>query len=331
MRSRFTNLALLALLAIAFASGWVAFGIGTAWVRLPVIMHGVAGLAVVALIPWKSMISKRSIEARRVGAAPGIALAVLVAATIASGLLFSTGLVLRYGPLNAMQVHVGSGMVAIPLVVWHVAARPVRPRRIDLSRRNLLLSGGVLGVAGVSYAALGGLATVFRLPGRDRRASGSHERGSFDPSRMPVTSWIDDSVQRIPADDWKLKLPDGRALSLPELTTLAAPVTATLDCTSGWFATQEWTGVRIDRLLEDAGGRSFNVISASGYQRRFPMADADSVWLAVGAGGEPLSAGHGFPGRIVAPGRRGFWWVKWVEEIEVSDRSWWIQSPFPLT
>jgi hypothetical protein len=31
------------------------------------------------------------------------------------------------------------------------------------------------------------------------------------------------------------------------------------------------------------------------------------------------------------PGRRGFWWVKWVERIEVSSTPWWWQSPFPLT
>jgi DMSO/TMAO reductase YedYZ molybdopterin-dependent catalytic subunit len=48
-------------------------------------------------------------------------------------------------------------------------------------------------------------------------------------------------------------------------------------------------------------------------------------------GGEPLSPDHGFPARIVAPARRGFWWVKWVARIELSPIPWWLQSPFPLT
>jgi DMSO/TMAO reductase YedYZ molybdopterin-dependent catalytic subunit len=34
--------------------------------------------------------------------------------------------------------------------------------------------------------------------------------------------------------------------------------------------------------------------------------------------------------RLVAPGRRGFWWVKWVTRVEVVDAPWWLQSPFPL-
>ena len=65
--------------------------------------------------------------------------------------------------------------------------------------------------------------------------------------------------------------------------------------------------------------------------RRFPLSDADSMLLALRVGGLELSGGHGFPARIVAPGRRGFWWVKWVERIETSVTPWWWQPPFPLT
>ena len=52
--------------------------------------------------------------------------------------------------------------------------------------------------------------------------------------------------------------------------------------------------------------------------------------IALEVGGAPLSAGHGFPARLVAPGRRGFWWVKWVTDVRVEDAPWWRQSPFPL-
>jgi DMSO/TMAO reductase YedYZ molybdopterin-dependent catalytic subunit len=56
-----------------------------------------------------------------------------------------------------------------------------------------------------------------------------------------------------------------------------------------------------------------------------------AVLLATRAGGAPLSVAHGYPVRLVAPGRRGFWWVKWVDRIELRPTSWWWQPPFPVT
>ena len=76
---------------------------------------------------------------------------------------------------------------------------------------------------------------------------------------------------------------------------------------------------------------SFTVRSATGYARRFPSSDAANVHLAVGYGDETLRRGHGAPVRVVAPGRRGPWWVKWVTEVDHDDRPWWFQLPFPAT
>src|SRR5206468_1996957 len=85
---------------------------------------------------------------------------------------------------------------------------------------------------------------------------------------------------------------------------------AVLDCTGGWYAEQEWGGVRLDRLLAAAGidlpeDGSVDVVSATGYTRRLPLSDAAHLLLATSAAGTPLSAGHGAPVRLVAPGRRG--------------------------
>ncbi|MGH8927921.1 MAG: molybdopterin-dependent oxidoreductase, partial [Acidimicrobiia bacterium] len=89
--------------------------------------------------------------------------------------------------------------------------------------------------------------------------------------------------------------------------------------------------VSLDRLLQP--GRALSVVawSATGYARRFPIDDLERLWLATGVGGRPLSPGHGFPARIIAPDRRGFWWVKWVERLETSPIPWWVQLPYPLT
>ena len=54
------------------------------------------------------------------------------------------------------------------------------------------------------------------------------------------------------------------------------------------------------------------------------------LWLATGVEGRRLDAGHGAPVRLVAPGRRGFWWVKWVASVQLSHLPPSAQSPFPL-
>jgi DMSO/TMAO reductase YedYZ molybdopterin-dependent catalytic subunit len=47
--------------------------------------------------------------------------------------------------------------------------------------------------------------------------------------------------------------------------------------------------------------------------------DARGLLLATHVGREPLWHEHGAPMRLVAPGRRGFQWVKWVVRIELHD------------
>jgi DMSO/TMAO reductase YedYZ molybdopterin-dependent catalytic subunit len=73
------------------------------------------------------------------------------------------------------------------------------------------------------------------------------------------------------------------------------------------------------------------VHSVTGYWIRYPASDIDRLLLATNVGGAPLSAGHGYPLRLIAPGRRGYWWVKWVDRIELQATPWWWQPPFPVT
>jgi DMSO/TMAO reductase YedYZ molybdopterin-dependent catalytic subunit len=158
-----------------------------------------------------------------------------------------------------------------------------------------------------------------------------HERGSHDPAALPTTSWLDDRVPSIDGARWSVEVA-GRSITLADLEMMPQEsFTAILDCTGGWYSDQQWTGVRLDRLIDPEDSRSFVAWSTTGYARRFPIADLDSTWLVTHLGGEPLSPGHGYPARIVAPVRRGFWWVKWVDKVELSALPWWAQSPFPLT
>jgi hypothetical protein len=331
---RRTNLALLALLIGAGVTGGLAFAIGGGWVGWAVAAHAVTGLGIVALAPWKAAISGRSLRRRSVGASASLVLSGLVLTVIVTGVGHASGLLVSMGPASAMQVHVGAALACLALATWHVVVRRTRPHRTDLSRRNLLRSGVLVGGTTAAYVATEGIVHVTGLRGSRRRASGSYERGSFRPDDMPVTQWLDDSVPSVDSERWMLRVVDGqgtRRLPYEELLGGDRRVRTILDCTGGWYAEQEWTGVLLSELLIGVeAASSIEVASATGYGRRLPAADAGRLLLATGVGGRPLSAGHGFPVRLVVPGRRGFWWVKWVDHVALSDTPWWWQTPFPL-
>jgi len=96
---------------------------------------------------------------------------------------------------------------------------------------------------------------------------------------------------------------------------------ATLDCTGGFYSTQHWQGISVGDLLDHADvhvdARYVSFISVTSYRWSLPMEEARTALLATHVGEEPLSYEHGFPFRLVAPGRRGFEWVKWITRIEV--------------
>ncbi len=327
---RRTNLALLVLVPAAVATGLFANTIGVDWLIDPAMIHGVTAIAIALLTPWKAPVVQRGLGRHHQSRISSLALLGFIAIALASGVAHSTGTIARLGPLTIMQIHIGAALLALALVVVHYRAHPVPVRRTDLGRRTFLRSFGLAAGAVATWITWEGVLTVTGSRGANRRFTGSHQRGSFDPAAMPVTSWLDDAVQRIDARTWHVDVA-GRRLGIDDLAAVANDdLTAILDCTSGWYSEQRWTGVRLDRLV-DTSQRSIDVTSATGYGRRFPTRDLDRLWLVTAAGGEPLSAGHGFPARIVAPGRRGFWWVKWVVSIQPTDTPWWIQLPFPAT
>jgi hypothetical protein len=251
------------------------------------------------------------------------------------GLCLASGIVevfVGYGRLpgpSPIQLHVGSALAGLPLLVWHVLRhRRQRIGRVDLSRRKLLRTGTFAVGIGAAYAALEGAGHLLRLPSATRVATGSHQ---LTATEFPATIWLFDQTPLLPADSG-IQV-DGRAVTPAELAARGRVVHARLDCTSGWYADADWTGVPLAELIAAdrlAKASSLVVTSFTGYHRRFPASEAGALHLATACQGEPLGVLHGAPVRLVAPGYRGFWWVKWVASVTLSDRPAWAQSPFPL-
>jgi Oxidoreductase molybdopterin binding domain len=315
----------------AIASGLTSWAIGTSWAKAATVIHAVCGLTILVLAVAKVRGSVRvGMRRGRASRWLSVGFGFLVVATIALGVAHATGLWFGVGYWSALWTHFLAAFVLLPLFLWHVVSRPVRPQLADLDRRAVLRAGSALAVGAVVYGAQEVVVRVAGLAGGSRRATGSHEIGSLDPSRMPTVSWINDEAPAsTAAENWQLDIL-GERVDIVDLATLTTPVTATLDCTGGWWSEQSWDAVSLRSLVGKDSARSINVASITGYSRLYPFSDIDELYLAVGYGGQPLRRGHGAPVRLVAPGRRGPWWIKWVISVQLDDRPWWLQTPFPL-
>jgi hypothetical protein len=307
MSPRGTDWSLAALVAALAVTGGLTLFSGS-WVFA---LHGAAGFALAAVLVWKL----RRVRLRR---ASGVLALSLVALTLFTGWAWSSGARLSGFGYNALNLHGVVGFLLALAVLSHALARAKRPRVRDLSRRQLLVAGGAF----VAWELQRPLARLLGWRGADRRYTGSYEVASFRGNAFPTTSWVADAPP--PLSGHALRV-DGRVrrpltLSAAELDA-GDRVVATLDCTGGFYSTQRWRGVSLGRLLDEAdlapGARHVRVISRTGYRWSFALPEARTLLLATHVGEEPLTHGHGAPCRLVAPGRRGFQWIKWVERIEV--------------
>jgi len=335
-----TNLTIAVLLALGAASGLGAFLVATERARWIDWLHAIAGFSLCLLLVWKQRIVVRSLRRHGLGlwALPSALLLVLLVGALASGILWSTTGLPALGAYTALTVHAALAAAFVVVVLPHAVPRwPGSPRGVLASRRALL-RGGLLLVGGAAlWRGSEAAAAAAGLSGSRRRFTGSREAQSFENNAFPADSWLLDDPQPIDPTTWDLRL--AGSVRTPLTLQFADldqqdELTATLDCTGGWYSRQRWQGVALSRLLQRAGptprARSFLVRSSTGYWRRFSIDSAGKMLLAVAIGGDALVHEHGAPLRLVAPEHRGYDWVKWVTEIEVSPLPSWLRWPLPL-
>lgn len=329
MRARWVDWSLLAFTLTELITGFISFTVGKPERRWLFYAHGILGLGIVLLLVWKlGRVRPRLGQRNLRGPAMAISLLTLAIALLAigSGVVWSS-LLAPQGYPNGLNWHVIFGVLLTLMIAAHMLSRfkPLKWR--DLEGRRALL--GYLAVAGAGAALWGaqqGVSRAAGLPGAERRFTGSKDTGSGAGLAFPVTMWMLDNPTPLDLMTYTLRVTG--AVAQPQSWTLdqlagleQASLTATLDCTGGWYTQQEWHGLPVRALLAaaqpsaDALGVSF--VSATGYRWSAPLAEARTLLLAHSVGEDALDHGRGAPLRLVAPGRRGFQWVKWVTEIRV--------------
>lgn len=342
MRFPWVNVALLGLLVIQLVTGFLGLVNGSEAWHWVLALHDAVGYAVLLLLGLKALIIIDVLNRR-----PRLNLS-RVAFLVLGGLLvliLGTGLVwplVGYASIagySLLTIHTLLAFALVVLFVWHTLARRFVFRSPSaLDRRAFFRTAG-MALAGVALWQFGEFAQdLARLPGSVRRFTGSFEIGSHS-GRFPVVSWLLDAPAPVNVDTWKLII-DGEverplALTYAHVADIATDsIVETIDCTGGWYSTQRWQGVQVDRLLAmvlpKASAQSITVEAVSGYSRRLALNDARNCLLALSVAGQVLDHGHGFPLRLVAPGQRGFNWVKWITRIHVNDTDSFWQTPVPL-
>lgn len=342
MRYPWANTILLTLLIVQLATGFGGLISGSQDFSWVLWLHGVGGYTLAILLYWKGAIIfnafKRhwKLSSSRLGF---IILTLLLVAILVTGWLWSyAGSTYLLG-MSLIVLHGFLACSLMVLLVWHTLAKWY-VWRIPMARnRRAFLRLGSLGLAGLIIRQLAEPAkAVTNLPGTQRRFTGSYETGSFS-GIFPVTSWLSDRPALVNIETWRLEIEGAvnhpLSLTYTQLTQLISDTKiALLDCTGGFYTTQEWRGVPLAHLLDMVGvtpmARSVTIEAVSGYGRRFPLALAQECLLATSVAGQPLNHGHGFPIRLVVPGRRGYDWVKWVSRIHLNETSHLWQPPFPL-
>lgn len=163
--------------------------------------------------------------------------------------------------------------------------------------------------------------------------------GQIETLRFPVVGERSPSDELTDPGAWELTI-DGLVRSplrmgLGEFVDMAgSTLTFDIHCVTSWSRFRSaFTGVPLAELLEMAGPEaevrfvSFEAYSTRGHHTSLPfdIARSDS-WLVHEFEGEPLSAEHGGPVRVVTPGRYFYKSLKWVKRISLlaEDRlGWW--------
>jgi DMSO/TMAO reductase YedYZ molybdopterin-dependent catalytic subunit len=211
------------------------------------------------------------------------------------------------------------------LLAWIDDTPAARNQTKAVSRRGFLATVGIACAAVVGLTAGQTFAPLDAVNVFGPRKKGVGQQG------VPVNRTAEQAkvTASATAAGWVLTLAAGdveRSFSRAELEALPqTEVELPIACVEGWSQLAVWRGVRLSELADLVGadtGASVRLISLEerGSFKQTEMGPEyvrDPLTLvALELNGETLDLQHGYPARMIAPGRPGVLQTKWLSRIE---------------
>ena len=164
------------------------------------------------------------------------------------------------------------------------------------------------------------------------------EEAGYDPARLPPGQYLTEkwpvlhagSVPHVDLTTWDFRVwgevDQPLTLTWDELSALPpAEVTQDIHCVTRWsrfdatFGGVPWSAIR-ERIGQRPSARYAIAHAEQGFTANVPISflEADGALLATHADGEPLTPDHGWPLRLVIPGKYFWKSAKWLRGIELS-------------
>ncbi len=219
------------------------------------------------------------------------------------------------------------------------AAAPANTAPAGISRRAVLGSTGVVVLA----VAAGGVGIDRLISSYMMRSNLSYE-GMKTRGLAPITSAENFYVvsknvldPQVAISRWELQVMglvgQSKTWNYDQVRALPSETRAvTLECIANGpgghlMGNAEWTGVLLKTVLDEAGGvqtggQYVTFTSVDGYQYNQTLDNLMEAraLLAWNMNGQPLPDKHGYPLRLIMPGRYGEQSCKWLTNIEVVDQ-----------
>ena len=211
-------------------------------------------------------------------------------------------------------------------VLSYIDATPVLPART--SRRGFLatVALGVTAVVGLTAGQTVAPLDALNIFGPRKKGVGQQ---GVPVNRTSAQAKVGTAAL---AADWVLTVAHGsteRSFSRAELAAL--PQTAVdlpIACVEGWSQMASWRGVRMRDLADLVGAADDTAFRLVSLEQRgsFKQTEMGSEYVrdpltlvALELNGETLDLEHGYPARMIAPGRPGVLQTKWLSRIEAID------------